>query len=207
MFLGKFLRMKLRKVEKPNESYLRLGVRSHGKGIFTTTVIDPDTVAMSHLFKVHTGDLIVSITFAWEGAIAMVTAEGDGALVSHRFPTYIFDKSKVLPEYFQYLMLSRRFFYDLGLISPGGAGRNRVMSKQDFLKLKVQIPPIPEERKIADILFTWDEAIARTERLIAVLKARKKGFLQRLLTGQVRFPGFSQSDATQEIKYGAIPAD
>lgn len=52
------------------------------------------------------------------------------------------------------------------------------------------LPPLPEQRKIAAILSTWDEAIALTERLIAALQERKKGFMQRLLTGEVRFPGF-----------------
>ena len=54
------------------------------------------------------------------------------------------------------------------------------------------LPPLPEQRAIAEILSTWDEAIAVTEQLIAALEKRKKGLMQRLLTGQVRFPGFDQ---------------
>jgi len=30
----------------------------------------------------------------------------------------------------------------LGLISPGGAGRNRVLSKRDFLELRVSLPSL-----------------------------------------------------------------
>jgi len=52
------------------------------------------------------------------------------------------------------------------------------------------MPPIIEQVKIAHILSTWDEAIAVTEKLIAALKQRKKGLMQRLLTGEIRFPGF-----------------
>jgi len=52
------------------------------------------------------------------------------------------------------------------------------------------LPPIPEQRKIAEILNTWGEAITKTEQLIAALQERKKGLMQRLLTGEVRFPGF-----------------
>ncbi len=54
----------------------------------------------------------------------------------------------------------------------------------------ILIPPLPEQRKIAEILSTWDEAIAKTELLIAALRRRKQGLMQCLLTGQVRFPGF-----------------
>ena len=39
------------------------------------------------------------------------------------------------------------------LISPGGAGRNRVMSKTDFLKLELKIPDVEEQKAIANIAY------------------------------------------------------
>jgi type I restriction enzyme S subunit len=59
-------------------------------------------------------------------------------------------------------------------------------------KLCIPIPPLPEQRKIAEILSTWDEAIAKTAQLVEALRYRKKGLMQRLFTGQVRFPGFEE---------------
>ena len=56
--------------------------------------------------------------------------------------------------------------------------------------IKIHFPPLPEQRKIAEILSTWDEAIQLVEALIAALTERKKGLMQHLLTGEVRFPGF-----------------
>lgn len=47
-----------------------------------------------------------------------------------------------------------------------------------------------EQQKIADILNTWDKAIRLTQELIAAKEQRKKGLMQQLLTGQVRFPKF-----------------
>ena len=184
--LGTFLHPKFRKVLKPVGAYLRLGIRSHGKGTFTSVVDDPETIALTHLFQARKDDLIVNITFAWEGAIALVGPEGDGALVSHRFPTYIFDTSKVLPEYFKHLMVSDRFFYELDLISPGGAGRNRVMNKGDFLKITVPVPDIEEQKKIAGVLGGMDEQIALSKKYLEKLKEQKKGLMQKLLTGEIR---------------------
>lgn len=57
----------------------------------------------------------------------------------------------------------------------------------------VLLPPLSEQRTIIDIFSIWDEAIAKTERLIAALRERKKGVMQRLLTGQVRFQGFDEN--------------
>lgn len=184
--LGQFLKLKLRKVEKPKEAYLRLGIRSHGKGTFTTTVEDPETVDMTHLYQVKKGDLIVSITFAWEGAIAMVESDGDGAYVSHRFPTFEFNTQSVIPEFFRYLMHTPRFFYELGVVSPGGAGRNRVMSKSNFLEIKVSVPPIEEQRIIGGVLTALDAEINGLKVKLELLKKQKQGMMQKLLTGEVR---------------------
>ena len=140
---------------------------------------------MGHLFKVKEGDMIVSITFAWEGAIALVGEDGDGALVSHRFPTYKFNEKKVIPMFFNYLMTTNRFFHELGLISPGGAGRNRVLNKQNFLKIKVKIPSIDEQRKIAGLLRNIDEQLENLSKEIEYSKIQKLGFIQRLLTDDV----------------------
>jgi type I restriction enzyme S subunit len=186
MQLGQFLKMKLRKVEKPKDAYLRLGVRSHGRGTFTTVVEDPSSVDMTHLYQIREGDLIVSITFAWEGAIAMVEVDGDGAHVSHRFPTFLFDTKKVVPEFFRYLMHMPRYFYDLRVVSPGGAGRNRVMSKRNFLKIKVIVPTIEEQRKIGGLLTSLDLDIDKLSKLLEQLEKIKQGLMQKLLTGEVR---------------------
>lgn len=184
--LGSFLHPKFRKVVKPAGAYLRLGIRSHGKGTFTSVVDDPETIALTHLFQARKDDLIVNITFAWEGAIALVGPDGDGALVSHRFPTYVFDTSKMLPEYFRHLMVTDRFFYELDLISPGGAGRNRVMNKSDFLKIMVTIPGVEEQKKIAGVLGEMDEQIVLLKKYLEKLKEQKKGLMQKLLTGEIR---------------------
>ena len=184
--LGLFLHPKLRKVEKPQRAYLRLGIRSHGKGTFTTVVDDPETISMTHLFQARKDDLIVNITFAWEGAIALNGSDGDGALVSHRFPTYVFDISKMLPEFFKHLMVTDRFFYELDLISPGGAGRNRVMNKGDFLKIPVTIPGIEEQKKIAGVLGAFDDQIGLLKKYLEKLQLQKNGLVQKLLTGEIR---------------------
>lgn len=57
-------------------------------------------------------------------------------------------------------------------------------------KLKVPLPPIKEQQKIATILSTWDRAIAKQEQLITAKQEFKKGLMQLLLTGKKRFEGF-----------------
>jgi type I restriction enzyme S subunit len=163
-----------------------LGIRSHGKGTFLRTVDNPEDVMMDTLYKVKENDLIVNITFAWEGAIALVKKTDEGALVSHRFPIHVFKKDKVTPEYFRHVILPKWFVHQLKLISPGGAGRNRVMSKKDFLNLVVNVPLLPEQQKIAAVLNGMDQEINFLDSQLIALKEQKKGLMQKLLTGTIR---------------------
>lgn len=58
---------------------------------------------------------------------------------------------------------------------------------KDFVRLLISFPKShSEQSSIVRILRAWDEAIAVAERLIAALRERRRGLMQRLLTGQVR---------------------
>lgn len=61
-----------------------------------------------------------------------------------------------------------------------------------FRELKEQVfslPTLPEQRKIADILTTWDEAIETLDALIAAKARQKQALMQQLLTGKTRVKG------------------
>lgn len=59
-------------------------------------------------------------------------------------------------------------------------------------KLKIPLPPLPEQQKIAVILNTWDRAITTTQSLITKIKLRNKGLAQQLLVGSKRLMGFEE---------------
>ena len=56
--------------------------------------------------------------------------------------------------------------------------------------LYVILPSIPEQKKIAEILSTWDKAIEQTRKLLDAKKKLKKGLMQQLLSGKKRFGEF-----------------
>jgi len=56
----------------------------------------------------------------------------------------------------------------------------------------VPFPPLVEQERIAEVLLAWDRAIALTDRLIAAKQRLKKGLMQQLLTGRLRFPEFGK---------------
>jgi type I restriction enzyme, S subunit len=56
--------------------------------------------------------------------------------------------------------------------------------------LMLPLPPLHEQRRIAEILATWDRAVETVEALIANARAQKKALMQCLLTGKHRLQGF-----------------
>ncbi len=175
-----------RAIPRPKEPYRALGVRSHGKGTFHRMAVDPTSVDMETLYVACGGDLIINITFAWEGAIALVPPEHDGGLVSHRFPTFVPMSGKVSARYLHHALRMPRFTYLLGLVSPGGAGRNRVLNKGDFLALEVPSPILGRQEKIASCLDFAEDAVTRTTEYRDALTRQKRGLMQKLLTGEWR---------------------
>jgi len=178
--LNDFLILTLREIPKPKDKYLAIGIRSHCKGTFQKPDSEPHKIAMDKLYQVKENDLIVNITFAWESAIAIVKKEDEGGLVSHRFPTYTFNKDLAIVEFFRYVIIQKKFRLMLDLISPGGAGRNRVMSKKDFLKLKWKLPSIEEQNKIANFLSSIDIKIEQVQKQLEQTKEFKKALLQQI---------------------------
>jgi len=101
--------------------------------------------------------------------------------------------NNAIREWFYYYFMHRDIF---SFLSRQGAGRYK-LNKAALEKLPVLLPPIPEQKKIARILSTWDKAIETVEKLIENSQAQKKALMQQLLTGKRRLPGF---DGEWEIK-------
>ena len=66
------------------------------------------------------------------------------------------------------------------------------INTKDLKKFRIPLPPLPEQKKIAAILSTWDRAIEGTEKLLANSQQQKKALMQQLLTGKKRLPGFTE---------------
>ena len=101
-------------------------------------------------------------------------------------------------EYFYYALL----FLTGRIKMLAGEQAVPIINKSDFERIKLPVPPMGEQRKIAEILDAWDEAIEQQSRLIEELELRKRALMQRLLTGRVRLPNFVTP--WQKVKLGEI---
>ena len=123
------------------------------------------------------------LKYKWQVMTQLV--EGKCTVNNH---AHILEETDVaIRKWFYYYFMHRDIF---SFLTRQGAGRFK-LNKAALAKLPVLIPPLPEQKKIAKILSTWDKAITTTEQLIANSQQQKKALMQQLLTGKKRLAGFS----------------
>jgi type I restriction enzyme, S subunit len=161
-----------------------------GKIIVTKYTTSPKVTCRS-------GDILVTIKGSGTGKIILADQEYCISRQLAAVRTKCWDSKFIF--YFLQHNNSRYADAAAGLI-PG-------IARDDILKTPIAVPPLPEQRKIASILSTWDEAIDLTAQLMAAKQRRKQALMQRLLTGKVRFPGFISSPTYQQSNFGLLPQD
>ena len=192
--IGELLRRVRQPVDvQPGLIYQEIGIRSHCKGIFHKPPTTGEEIGNKRVFWVKPGCLMFNIIFAWEQAVAMTSENEAGMIASHRFPMYTSRNGKLLPEYAWRYFSSSRGKYDLGIASPGGAGRNKTLGQAEFDQLKIPVPPIALQRMAIDTLAAADRAIARTEDLIDAKQKLKAELAERLLTGKLKIGLFDSN--------------
>ena len=185
----------LERVERPvdvqaDEMYTQIGIRSHGKGLFYKEPVTGESLGNKAVYWVEPDCFVLNIVFAWEQAISKTTQNEVGMIGSHRFPMYRPIDGGVDVDYLITYMLTKRGKDILEAASPGGAGRNRTLGQDRFMKSKIILPSVEEQRRIAETLTAQNKTIELKEKLLAEKQQQKKYLMQQLLTGKKRLPGF-----------------
>ena len=144
---------------------------------------------------VYRGDLLYALYGANSGEVAISQLEG---AINQAILCIQQNKDEAETIYlYNYLKLEKSNIINKFL--QGGQGN---LSADIIKNLQIPLPPLPEQKKIADCLSTWDVAIEKQSALINALTERKKALMQQLLTGKKRLPGFSGE--WKEVKLGSI---
>ncbi|APH00490.1 hypothetical protein ASJ30_02230 [Janibacter indicus] len=148
--VGDVLELQRRLVEPElDRDYVEIGVRSFGRGLFLKEPISGAEIGSKRVFAIEPNDLVVSNIFAWEGAVAVAGDEVAGTVGSHRFMTWTTTQDHVHVPFVAHFFASEAGLELLRAASPGSAGRNRTLSIKNLQDIKIPLPPIDEQRRIA----------------------------------------------------------
>lgn len=141
---------------------------------------------------VHGDDLLITITGNVGRVAKYPTTLPEGNINQHIARVRIADADSANSDYVLYTLKSRdyrRYFESIvtGLAYPQ-------LSLKQIRNTPVSLPPLPEQKKIAEVLSSVDEAIAATKAVIDQTKQVKKGLLQTLLTKGIGHTKFKQTE-------------
>lgn len=170
---------------------------------FTTDVLNLDNIRILPIVKkelderkltfLKDGDLVIAdVSEDHAGLCECVELKGVGqAKIVSGLHTFAARPNNKLVQlgFSSYVFKSNLVRRELTRIATGTSVTG--ISKYNLSKLLIPLPTIPEQKKIAEVLFNWDKGIEHTTALIRQLRTRKKGLMQQLLTGKKRLAGYS----------------
>jgi type I restriction enzyme S subunit len=117
------------------------------------------------------------------GSISKWSGPGD-ALAPPDYIVFKCDESRLDPEFLNHFHQSYQW---IRFAEDAGTGTVRLRTPFSAMAaLKLALPPIEEQRRIAAILNACDREFDLLRRQLAALRRQKQGLMQKLLTGQIR---------------------
>lgn len=169
-------------------------VSDNGLNLKAAMYICQDAHSVMKRSSISSGDILMTIT-GNVGRVVLLENFHEGNINQHIARIRIIEE--IANKNFIFSFLSQSTYQlNYSKITTGQAyPQLSLVQVRDSL---VPLPPLKEQEKIAEILTTWDEAITKQEELIKAKELQKKALMQKLLSGEVRFSGFS--DEWEEVR-------
>jgi type I restriction enzyme S subunit len=138
------------------------GVRWYAEGVYRRGDVVASTIKAKVLTRLLAGDIVYNRMWATKASFGVAGTEVDGCLVTNDFPIFAADPNKASPVFIKLLFLNADFQKQAAERATGTTERRR-LKEADFLDLRVPLPPLPEQRRIVDLIGALDEAIEAAE--------------------------------------------
>jgi len=184
-------------------AYPLLGVRWYAKGPFLREVATAENSKATTLYRVTPGLFIYNRLFAWKGSFGLVGDALDGSYVSNEFPLFECNAARLLPRYLNLHFQQTSLWSLIDEISTGTtASRNR-WKEQQFGEHLILLPPLPEQRRIVDVMSAVDAQIDALEEESVLHDNVYRSFLTLLVT---QYPLVSIADVVTRATSGGTPS-
>ena len=119
-----------------------------------------------------------------EGSIGLLTNQ-DAGLVSPMYTVFATD-GRVDPPFLYAMFKTETYLHIFRVNTNGSINRRGGLRWDEFAAIRVALPSLEEQRRIAAVLSVADREIALLKQELDLLKKQKRGLMQKLLTGQIR---------------------
>lgn len=203
MRIGEFLkRNKTAVTIQDGVKYKRVTIKVRNGGVVPRDEVMGENIGTKKQFLVSKGQFILSKIDARNGAMGIIPAELDGAVVTQDFLPYDIDTTKVNPQYFVLVCTTKQFIAFCQSCSSGTTNRQRVDEAQ-FLNIKVPVPSLEEQNKLVEE-YNDIMVFIKMEEMKAIDIDVKATVSVRNALGVAPYPGHIEKKLVHYINYGTI---
>mgnify|MGYP002532223893 CR=1 FL=1 len=127
---------------------------------------------------VHTGDMVYNSMRMWQGANGISDYDG---IVSPAY-TVLKSKGNIHNQYIGFLFKNSELINKFRKNSQGLTSDTWNLKYPQIACIKINIPSLDEQQKIADFLSLVDQRIEKQRQLVESLKKYKRGYFQRIIS-------------------------
>lgn len=201
--LARFLTLNAETVDvEPERMYPTIGVLNRGRGLLYRDPISGSSTSYGKLNRIGPGVLVYSRLKAFEGAITVTPDDLPESFASQEFPTFTF-RTDADPNFFRILATTQGMWDALQGASKGMGGRRERVKPADFLDIVMDIPPLPTQERIVEVISAVDAQLATLDAEADALGGIYQSFLLSL---GVRYGEVKISDVVSAAFAGGTPS-
>lgn len=187
-------------------TYRLLGVRWYATGPFLKAEKPGVDIKSRYLYQVRSGDLIYNRLFGWKGSFGIVDDALDACYVSGEFPTFSINRDRASAEYVWRFFSLPSVWRAIENRSSGSTRTSRLRFKEeDFLSMRIPLPPLKEQVAIARVLRVVEQAKEATEQVGAAAEVLEKSLMQHLCSHGLTERALVDPSDLVETLAGKIP--
>lgn len=189
-----------------NDTYDVVGVLNRGRGLLFREPMRGNETAYKTLNVIRPNQVVYSRLKAFEGAITVAPDDLGEVFASQEFPTFTCGPA-LMPDFFRLLTTTQPTWDALQALSTGMGGRRERVKPADFLTMRIALPSLNEQARIAGLIGSVDrQALAvirefdRAKRALAIVRDGFPEAPERALSAVIRGIDSGRSVQTSDEK-------
>ena len=150
--------------------------------------------------RIRKGDVLYSVVGSYG---IPVYADKDLEIAFQRHIAILKPSGTIDSRFLYYSMLSPAFYNAADNVAIGAAQKTITLST--LRNLEIPLPPLPVQRRIADILSAYDDLIENNRRRIAILEETARLTYRKWFGGSEQFRTATLGEICREVRRGVSP--